>query len=825
MSARLLEDLHAAILQARSRRFSSCAIVTLVACLVGANVTVLSLLNAIALRPLPLDRARDLVTLSARTPEGTPRPIYFDSFSELRRLNVFDDAALFAGGGVLWVEARGSVGEGAIEAVTPGLYEMIGLKPALGRFISDVDAPGTAIPAPVAVISHRFWQRFHGGDPGVVGERLLINKVPFTIIGVAPRHYRGLHLETGYDFAIPLSSLGRQLATNQFPLDPKAPIRGFNVIARLKPEISVAGARSAVTAAWNTLRHTTAPSALAGAARSELVRQHIVVESFANGFSTLRDRYASRLTMVSVFAVLLFGIGCLNLTGLFLAADMARSRDQAIRLALGASPFRLLRVAWLETTVVCLAGVTAGIVIGSLGSRALTAVLSDTALPLSVSTTPDRRVIAVAVAMAALAAFLIRALPAATVLRSAWLVERGTSRFPSIARYQAVMLVPQIALAFGFLIFAGMCAATLRSSLMVDVGANSDGLRWTRLLQQPGGYADIDEASYYAELVRVLSELPGIESVALSHHFPGFFRFGNLVTTQPVAAVESGAPADTVEALMESISPGFFETTGIDLVHGRDFTWRDDGSRDAVAIVNEALARSLFGDLAVVGRRIRVGHDRERQSVEIVGVARNAAIGDYRATTQPVVFRPKLQEARFMRMPIVLYRTRGGEASDAQVADAVRRLGREYVRTAWSLDDEADKAMRQERLLSTFAVTSAALATALTAIGLFAAVAYNASRRTREFAVRMALGASSGRVMRTIVMEAVRVVALGVAIGAAVAATTTSYAGSRLAGIAPATPGMVFGALMVVTLVALLAALIPAWRASATQPAVLLRQD
>ncbi len=821
-----MQDVRCAIRRITRAPGLACAVVGVLALAVGANTAVVSLLNAVVFRPLPLDNPDGLVVLST-TDEGgqQARMIYHATVVEMAKHSAFETLGVYSGGGVLWTEARGVVGEGGIEAVTPGFHEALGLRPFLGRFFDLTDGPAGGPAAAVAVISHRFWRRYYASNPNAIGERLLINAVPFTIIGVTPLEYTGLYIDIGFDFSVPSAVLGRQLATNQFPTGPARPLRGFNAVGRLRPGVSLDQAGAAIEAAWPNLRATAIPPGLSPAEQSDLRTQRIKVESLATGFSNLRTRRGDLLIALAGITAVLLAIACVNLAGLLLARTTDRHHQLALHVALGATGTRLARQVLIESWALSMLGTTVGIVIAWWTSQALTLLLWESSTSLMLSVTPDWRVLGWAAGLSFGISALLGVLPAMSARRHTGLHSARTVTSHS-GRWAKGLLVAQVALSLVLIFTAGLFAATMTTLRGLDSGVRTDGIGWTRLYAQPGGYRDVNEATYYPELLQRLSVIPGIDSVALSHHFPAFFNFGNLVSEYAMARSEAANGADAVTGMMEFVSPAFFETVRIPMLGGRDISWHDDLQNPAVTVVNETLSRRLFPDGNALGQRIRIGDDPARRSIEIIGIVRDATMGSYRVSHQPVAFRPKAQEPRFFRSPVVVFRTAVDAASiDEAVTKTVFSMGREHVRRMYSLEEQIDIALNQERLMAWLSSACAALAGLAASVGLFALLAHSVSRRTREIGVRMALGASRPRILAMVLREGVALTIVGVAVGIPGALAAGRLTGSMLFGLASSDPKLLATAAFLLLLVSVLACAWPALRASTISPASALRSD
>lgn len=812
---------------ARERGFSA-SVVTVLALIVGVTTGLASLMNALVLRPLPVKDPASLVVITSLDERSRQsRPIYYQTFAELARLPVFEALSLYSGGGILLTEARGVMGEGGIEAATPDLFPILGLTPALGRFFTAADAPADGPAASVTVITHHFWQRYYAGDPNAIGDRLLVNAVPLTVIGVTGPDYRGLSVDTGTDFLVPAGVLGRQLATNQFTADHSRPLRGLHVVGRLRPGVPLQQARAALRAAWPQLRTDTVPAGLGVDEQRELRTRAIEVESLSTGFSNLRTRYGDPLAILLGGSVLLLLVGCGNLSGLLLTRAMAHHQALSIRLALGATRARVVQQRLVHGLLLSILGTAVAVPIAWWVSVSLLAVISSGTMPLVVSVAPDARVFALLAGGATFVGLIVSVLPSMLAARAGTQGLLGT-RLVSAAngKWGRALLIAEVALSLALLFGAGLFVRSLGSLRGLDAGVRVEGVRWTRVFAQPGGYRTIDDASYYPALVQQLSAMPGVTSVALSHHFPAYFNFGPLVALHTIARSADGDRGPAVTGMMEYISPEFFETNGIALHEGRDVIWSDDRQHPAVAVINEALRRRLFGDGEAVGQRIRIGEDSARRAVEVIGVVADATMGDYRATHQPVAFRPKLQEPRFTRTPVITIRTSVDAVGiDAAISKVVYGMGHEYVRRVYTMEEQFNITLKQERLLAALSSAFAGFALLLAAVGVYSVLAYSVVCRTREIGLRMALGATRDRMLWVVARESLLVIAAGIVIGAPVALLLARLVGTMLFGLSAFDPWTMAGAAAVLVVVGVAAGLLPAIAASNVDPASALRTE
>ena len=820
MIGTLLQDVRYAVRQLRHAPGIAIVVAATLAVAVAAGATLFSLLNAIALRELPIPAAERLAVLSlADQRSQAQRLFHYSTYAEfILRQKVFEHVCAYSGGGVFPLEARGVLTDAAIAAMTPDCFGLLGVRPLFGRVLGPDDAPGLGEPARVVVLGHRFWQRAFNADPKAVGDRLVVDGVPLTIVGVMTPEFAGLDVDAGSDFYIPL--------TLRLSGDPKRPVRFYNIVGRRHRGVSLEQAREQIAAAWPALQEATLPAALTAAQRDDARNERIQVESGASGISSLRRQYARPLAgLVSIAAVLLL-VGCINLSGLLLARAAAREQQLAVALALGATRLRIVRQLMIEGLLPAFAGTLVALPLAYVACRALGAALLNGVVPLAMSLTPDARVIGAMGVVAILAGVTIGALPALAGSRHdpQRALQRGRTATPSMRRWSQALLVGQVALSLALLFVAGLFTASLTSVRSLDSGFRGEGIIFTRAWQQPGPPRKYDEQSYYPALVERLSAIPGVRSVALSHYFPAYFNVG--LARQPIGRSETARGLGDVDGLTEFISPRFFETVGARIVRGRDFAWSDRAGAPPVVIINEALERKLFPAGDAIGRRIRVGADPRRQAVEVVGIASDVTVGNLRSPHVPVAFRPRMQEPQYMRVPIVTLQV-GGDTTTAAAAvgPAIASFGHEYIRGVTSLADQLDASLLQERLLATVSSFFAALAALLAFVGLYALLAHAVARRAREIGLRMAIGASRRSVITLVVRDASRLVMLGVVAGVPCAIAAGRLTRTLLFGVGPSDPFVLGGSAVVFLLIGAIAALMPARRASGVDPMVVLRHD
>ncbi len=813
----LLQDIrHAARHLRRSPGFALAATLTL-ALGIGASTAMLSVLNALVLRELPVRTPSELVSARGYSKEGQPR------LTLVTTLPLLDDGpgpltgyCAWNGDLVLTVEANHQPTQAVIDFMTAGCFEMLGVVPTLGRLYTAADAPLTSPGTRVALIRHRFWQRMFGGDPTVLGKRIRAEGVEIEIIGVLPPSYEGVSVDTGADIVAPFGSI--------LPAPGGRPPGASHVLARLRPDATLEQARAHLVPRWPAIVDAVIPPSLP--ARDQQVFRDVTVrvESFANGLSFLRQRYLQSLQISLGLTAVLLVLVCFNLGGLLLARLASREGEILVRRALGATCWRIAQQLSAESLLVALAGTTLGIPLAFLFVNAIDALLPAGLTARVMTLAPDTRVLTLTMLAGLLTGGLISLVP---VLAMTSATNRGAVQWErTIAsggglRSKALM-VAQVALCSVLVVGAGLLSRSLTALQSVETGVQADNVLSVRLMPVPNGYERFDAASYYPALLDRLAALPSVRSVGYARMFP------NLTTANPQLApvTVDGEPDRGVGAQFDAVSPRFFSTIGMRMLRGRGFEPSDDARSRSVAVVNEQLARQLAPDGNIIGRRINYGNEPARQRIEVVGVVANATLGSFRATATPIVYLSALQAGRIAYYPTLQIATDG---EPMRIADRVERIvtemGREYLHTALPLRGWLERSAATERLAATVANATALLGTTLALMGLYALLAYSVARRTREIGVRLAVGATPTSVQLLVIRDGVRLMLIGVAVGVPLSLWPARVLESLLFGVSPADPWTLAGTALLFAILGVLGGLLPARRAATVDPVTALRAD
>lgn len=814
----LLQDLNYALRHIRrSPGFAAAAVLTL-AFGIGANTAMFTMLNAIVWKRLPIaepDKLMAIVPINAR---GTNRTTPMSAVGVLRD-GPLDHLCAYIGGLVLPVLAKNAPVQTSTTFVTSECFNAFGITPMLGRGITEDEAPINSPGAKIAVISHRLWATTFGSDPGVLGQSMLVNNVPVTIVGVLPKGFTGVEVDTGIDIFTPFDSVlaasrgRRQLASYLF--------------GRLRPGVTMAAATAEIDARWPALLEAVLPAGLAPTERTQLMDSKPRLLSFGTGISRLRDRYAQPLMLILGLTALLLILACVNLGGLLLARLNARSTELSVRLALGASRWRIAQQMVVENGVLALAGATLAVPAAYLTASTLASFMPPINVPYTISFVPDTRVFAVTAAIALTVALLMSALPVwfAARRKSAASIRWDRTIVGTTGWWGRGLLVAQVALAVVMLIDASLLTRSLYLLNNGDLGIRADNLLNVKMFTSPNAtlYGRADRENYYPPLVEKVRALPGVTAVALASGSP---RMSTIVSAGSPIAWKGDAYTNTLFSGLDSISPEYFSTMGIRVIAGRDITWQDNLNTPPIAVVSDSLARTLLPDGNVVGRSITMRTLPTDLEFLIVGVVADATVGDPRNAHPKVIYRPLLQVGPVSQIvPNLIIQTTDFRSAASGARQILDEFGRDYAQEIISVNDLLARAPATERMSATVAGAVGGMAVLLALIGVHGALAYSVARRTREIGVRMAIGAAPAAAARSVLREGLLVCALGVAIGVPLAAMTARLLRSLLFGISESDP-IIFGAAAIAFLaLGLIAGASPARRAANVDPMVALRSE
>jgi predicted permease len=824
----LLQDVRYALRTLRkSPGFTVTAILTL-ALGIGANAAIFELLDAVLLRNLPVADPSTLVQVQVRGGNhgfginaGDETDLTFPLWLQIR------DHQQALSGIFAWTTRGFELGAGDRSRDAEGMwvsgemFSTLGLNPVKGRlFRAEDDRPGCGIPG--AVISYAFWQTEFGGQDSAIGSRLIINDHPVDVIGVTPRSFFGLEVGHQFDFALPICSV-----SSFDPGDPTLSRKDFfwlRLIGRLKPGITVASASSELDALSPGIIEATVPDGYSSTALEVYRRYRFTAVPAGNGVSDIRRTYDASLWLLLGITGLVLLIACANLASLMLARASTRSREMAIRLALGASRWRLVRQLLSEGLLLAACGAVAGITLATMFSRSLIRFLATNGDEVQLDLSLDWRLLVFVAAVAILTCIIFGLVPA---FRSSMVDpgialkagSRGTTAGGERFSFQRILVISQVAVSLVLLVGAFLFVRSFRNLMTVNPGFRTHDIVLVYLGLEKANIPPALLGDYSRGLVAQIRSIPRVESAASVTHLPFAGSW-----TSGISINGKDGPSKFTWA-----SPGYFETLGIPLIAGRDFTAADTRTSPHVAIVSESFVRDFLAAANPIGQIIRTAPEPNfpATTYEIIGIVKDTKYSGLRETVPPPeAFAPDSQYPNpGPSLSVLIHST----ASPSTLLPAVRAKISERS-SAISVDfdvleEEIQTSLLGERMMAMLAGFFGALAALLATIGLYGVISYLVAMRRNEIGIRMALGAGRRNIIALIFRQTIVMLAVGVALGLALSLAAGRSVASLIFGLAPTDPLTLFAAAAFLVGVALLASYIPARRASRIEPTIALRHD
>ena len=786
---------------------------------IGANTTIFSVASAMLLRPLPGVIDPDRLVDIGRTQDGkdfdnSSYPTYKDVRERVTTLSGlyairFDPQPMSLGGPGGAERIYGAL-------VSANYFAVLGSQPSLGRLLVDADDSGAPGSHPVLVISYELWQRRFGSDPNVVGQVIPLNGHPFAIVGVATPGFQGTTVLRA-DAWVPLSATG--LAT---------PRRSTTILAsresvwllmggRLRPGVTVAQADAELASIGAALQREY-PDANRGkglkAMRSAVVPGHI-------------DIFAGFLALLMGIVGLVLLIACVNLSGMLLARAAGRRREIAVRLAIGATRSRLVRQMLTETGLLFAAGCILGLLLSRSLRAMLLAVLPQLPVPLGIEMPIDGRVFTFSVLLSLAAAIVSGLAPALQASRPDLvpsLKTDGAGDGSGRMRLRSVFLVGQVALSLLLVLTAGLFLRALGRATSLQPGFDQSHVDVVMLDLSLAGYTETTGVGFARDLVARAASQPNVTAVALAADLPldgGRMGLGRLRT--PGLPRANGSIA--FDADWNAVSPGFFTTLNLRLVRGRDFTDADTAAAPAVAIVNESMARRIWGTSDAVGRTLEAdgGPDSGWVPLTVVGIAADAQLITLGGPVDPYIYVPVAQRY-ISRVSLLVKHT--GATSIPQMRALIRQMNPNLpVAQAMPMTDVTAIGLIPQRIAASVAGSLGVVGLLLAAIGIYGVTSYSVSRRVREIGIRVALGADSEKVLRLVLRQGIVLTLIGIGIGLVAGALVSQVVRTLLFGVSALDPVTFVGAAALFLFVALAASYGPARRATRVDPMVALRAE
>jgi predicted permease len=813
----LLRDIaFSARLLKKSPGFTAVALLTL-AIGVGANTAIFSLIDGLLLRPLPVPHSDQLVVLQIH--EGDPEPVYnFSSpiFRGLERQHkIFSDVFAYFGAPL---QVHGRTGNEEIHGVMVSgqFFRALQTPPLIGRYLTPADdQTGGNSEGFAVVISQHFWQRWFNRAPDVIGRKLIIANIPFTVVGVMPKRFIGVDPTQRPEIYVPLST--------EPILDAPYNMTGggihanwLRVMGRLRTGVSLQQANAALLPLSMPIVREQVSDA-SWIADAENTHFHFVAEPGANGFTYARIVFRKPLMAMFAMCAGILLLACLNLASLLMARSAARERELATRLALGATRRRLIQQLLVESLLIAVMGTAAGIAVSPAVSQTLAAMMPSAGY---IDTSIDTRVFLFAAAMALLATLLIGLVPAlqATAGNLNDHIKNDRRSRPAHARQRMiprVLMASEVALALVLVAGAGLLATSLVRLYRTGLGFDPKGLVNVSFNMDKQPLEGDALMQLYQTLTSGLRHLPGVKSVSWEYIQP-------LIGMTETGDYQTPFSKGDREIYINPVAPEYFATMRIPMLAGRDFQWTDTKATGKKVILNQAAAKTLFPGQNAIGQHVL---DKEKGLLEVIAVVgdarsysiqRAAPAGAYVPVTQ--IEWKKISYTAVVRI----------DGPVAPLASAARSLAARLAPTIpapviMTMDTVINDSISSQRMMALLSLFFAGCALLIAAIGLYGTLAYATARRTSEIGIRMALGAQRVQVLATVFRENARVAVAGCIAGLVAAILASRVLASFLYEISPHNPWVLLASIGILLAIAAVASLIPALRAARIDPVIAIR--
>lgn len=809
---------------------------------IGASTAIFALVDQVLLRPLPVQRPHELALVRIDgmfngTTWGDGNEISYPMYVDFRDHNEVFSGMFARFGRTMHVGYAGKPERANGELVSGTYFDVLGVHPARGRLFTPQDdrlPNGHAI----AILSYQYWTRRFGRDEAVIGQSLRINGRPYSVVGITEEGFAGMNVGSATQVFVPMMMQADVIPDWRLLDDRRS--RFAHVYGRLRPGVSLTQAQASLQPFFRAIRERElAEPYFAGVpeyTKREFLQATIQLTPGAQGISRLRRTLTRPLGILMVIVGGLLLIGCANVAALLVARGTARQREIAIRLALGASRFRIVRQLLVESLLLALIGATAGILLATWGSSLLLGLLVDPETSANVTASPDTRILTFNFGIALSTALLFGLVPAWQAARPA-LARTLKEQASSVMGGHHVVLrkglvVVQVALSLLLLVGAGLFVRSITNLLAQDLGFTPTNLVSFSVDGALNGYTGTRAQQFHRTLVERVSALPGVTAAALATQplLQGF-SWQSAMSVEGYAARQD----EEVVAHINAVTPGYFEAMQIPILLGRGFTLHDSRSEPLgwgkspfrVAVANQRFVELYFATRNPIGRHVAIGGRRSAPlPIEIVGVVRNAKYRGMREPVEPQLFLSFFEHPGPDTATVYVRTTHSPDNMFAALRRTVQEIdpGLPLFRMR-TMEEQVERSLANERLMAELSATFGLSATLLTVVGLYGLIANAVIQRRREIGIRMALGAVSGEVTWLFLREALGLVVLGCALALPILWALGSYVRSQLYGIEPLDGTTVAVTVIALGAIAAAGSFLPALRGARIQPLTVLREE
>jgi len=801
----------------RSPGFTVVALLSL-ALGIGANTAIFSMISAFLFAPLPVEQPSQLVSISTTDVKNPgPMPTSHLNFVDYRDRNeAFTDIFAYTGQGVSFSSPSGEAKNLGAQIVSGNYFDVLGVKAEHGRtFLPDEDQ--TPATHPVVVLSYAAWQRDFGGDPGIVGKTISLNRRDFNVVGIAQKDFTGTDIGGRPDLWVPM--MMHDVVHPGF--DWYNTRRGLflALTGRLKPGISNAQAQASMSALGSQLEQEYKKD---NEGRNVRLVPLLTARKDPTGDGEVGLTFSA---LMSVAGIVLL-IACANVTNLLLARATKRKREIAIRLALGASRSRLIKQLMTESLLLSLAGGTIGFFVAIWSKDVLRSLVPFGGGPNQQGPSIDPRVLIFALVVSVFSGLLFGLAPALQASKPDLVPTlKGDITMPVGSRgfrlnLRMALVVVQVGLSLFALITAGLFVRSLQKAEWVNPGFNAENVVLMAFNLGREGYTEPQGRNFHRQVVERIRAVPGVlnATIARDRPFGGGFQRSVFIEGQEPPPGGRGVLVQT-----NNIAAGFFETLGIPLLRGRDFAETDNQQAPKVMIINEAMANRFWPDQDPIGKRLKLFGDQDFR--EVVGLVTDSKYNSLTEPRRAFMYIP-LQQEYVPQINLHVRTSSDPKGLAAAFRNEVQQLDPSLpVLNIQTLSERVENSLGGERSQATLLGSGGILALILAAIGLYGVMSYSVAQRTREIGIRMALGAGRGNVMGLVLKQGVTLVSLGVVLGLGAAFGVTRLLASLLFGVSAIDPITFAGTSALLIVVALLASYVPARRATKVDPIIALRYE